>query len=280
VWLQGKGIASIYLEFSDTAPEPTRNPRIPTDVRSEFLANRAMGDWAEDLLGSALRAQTDFNVSHYGESDTISAGEEGFKEFYLRRLADVRQWGKRPDLLLFRDSVLDDNVSAEPTGSLIEAAKQAAFSIEVRSSKVDAETYMQRRQEDYEKGIRGARMCPSFTVKVEDLIIVYRWLRHHAVPQYYAQVFFDSVYAISMLDIFSAIADGGAITIEKNANNQAKATIHIPITRGTQIAVIDPSPDFSVERRVTRLGRHDSFLKPSGGKLTLDIAALKTAGLV
>lgn len=53
--LTEKGIEKSRLTFGGTGPLPVRRPTVPTDARSEFLANRAMGDWAEKRLSSALK---------------------------------------------------------------------------------------------------------------------------------------------------------------------------------------------------------------------------------
>lgn len=52
--LSAKGIQSHRLAFGGPGPKPTQKPRVPTDARSEFLANRAMGDWAENALAIAI----------------------------------------------------------------------------------------------------------------------------------------------------------------------------------------------------------------------------------
>ena len=43
--LTAKGIESHRLVFGEEGEK--RKTRVPTDASSEFLANRAMGDWAE-----------------------------------------------------------------------------------------------------------------------------------------------------------------------------------------------------------------------------------------
>lgn len=278
-WLKKKNIPDQYLNFNSEGAKLDKAPRVPVDANSEFLANRAMGDWAENILAMSLREATGLHVVHYGEADTIAAGEEGFKEFYLDRLENVRLRGKRPDLLIFKDKVCEENISAQSVDALIELVNGAIAAIEVRSSKFEAETYIKQRKREIEAGKKGIRECPSFTVKVEDLLIVYRWHQHHDVPQFYAQVFFDSAYMISVIDILNHIGDGDVISIEKNTGNQLKSTIHIPVTSGTKIANLTELPDFKAERKVTRLGRHDAYVVPVGGELEVSTAALKSAGL-
>ena len=275
--LRAKGIDERHLAFGGEGHPPTRKPTVPTDARSEFLANRAMGDWAERTLSVALlRALPEWKVVQYGSTDRIAAGHPEFKTRYLAGLEETRRFGKRPDLLLFPagDSVEADvsQRSHPDTESLV---KQAMAAVEVRSSKFDALTYMAVRKRQREAGKTTGRETPSFTVKVEDLVIVYRWLERHRVPQSYCQVFFDSVFAINFLDIFAAIGSGRGFTIETPEKSQEKATIMIPITSGTQIGRATAIPTFAPELRVTELGRHDAYVVPQGGGFELEAIATK-----
>ena len=101
--LTEKGIEARHLAFGGEGLKPTQKPRVPTDARSEFLANRAMGDWAERRLTSAsLAALPEFRVTQYGNTDRIAAGHPEFKARYLAGLEETRIFGKRPDLLFFQ----------------------------------------------------------------------------------------------------------------------------------------------------------------------------------
>src|SRR6185312_11500190 len=99
----------------------------------EFLANRAMGDWAERILASAIRAACPiWRVSHYGNTDKMAAGEEGFKAFYLGGLDEVRKYGKRPDLLVFpRDCEICDDISSQPFAEIDPLVVNAIAALEV-----------------------------------------------------------------------------------------------------------------------------------------------------
>lgn len=77
--LRAKGIHERHLVFGGEGPLPARKPVVPTDARSEFLANRAMGDWAERMLSDALSAAfTEWKVCQYGSTDRIAAGHPEF----------------------------------------------------------------------------------------------------------------------------------------------------------------------------------------------------------
>lgn len=275
--LSSKGIAERHLSFGGEGGQPTRKPTVPTDARSEFLANRAMGDWAEKSLSSALvRALPEWKVVQYGSTDRIAAGHPDFKARYLSGLEEIRLFGKRPDLLLFPANASGPADISDLSHAATEAlAKKAIAAVEVRSSKFEALTYMSARQRQRDAGNKTGRETPSFTVKVEDLVIVYRWLERYRVPQSYCQVFFDSVFAINFLDIFATIASGTGFSIETPEKSQEKATIMIPITSGIQLGRATALPTFAAEHRVTALGRHDAFVVPQGGGFELDSVATK-----
>src|ERR1022692_3208546 len=95
--LSAKGIQPHRLAFGGEGQESAKKPRVPTDARSEFLANRAMGDWAERMLSSAIvSALPEWKVVQYGNTDTIAAGHPDFKARYLAGMDATRLFGKRP----------------------------------------------------------------------------------------------------------------------------------------------------------------------------------------
>lgn len=276
--LSRKGIHGDRLAFGGEGVPPAKKVTVPTDARSEFLANRAMGDWAENTLSILLRNSfPNWRVEQYGNTDRIAAGHPEFKARYLAGVEETRRFGKRPDLLIFSsDSDVPTELADMPFEQSAPSVQCALASVEVRSSKFEALTYMRVRKEQKAAGNTAVRETPSFTVKVEDLIIVYRWLERFGVPQSYCQVFFDSIFAINFLRIFTIIGSGTGFTIETPAKSQEKATIMIPITSGTQIGTGSVLPHFEAEHRVTALGRHDAFVVPRGGSFSLDAAATQT----
>jgi hypothetical protein len=275
--LTAKGIERSRLKFGGEGDKPVKKPRVPTDARSEFLANRAMGDWAEGLLRDSLASSMpEWSMAQYGDTDRIAAGDPEFKGRYLAGLEETRVFGKRPDLLVFPVGIAaGDDLSERRQAETERVVRQAIAAIEARSSKFEALKYMAVRRRQREAGTTGGRETPSFTVKVEDLVIVYRWLERYRVPQSYCQVFYDSVFAINFLDIFTTIASGADYSIETPAKSQEKATIMIPITRGLQVGTATALPTFAAEHRVTELGRHDAYVVPQGGGLVLDVEAMR-----
>jgi hypothetical protein len=275
--LTAKGIEARHLAFGGEGVKPQKKPRVPTDARSEFLATRAMGDWAETMLSAALvNALPEWKVAKYGNTDRIAAGHPEFKARYLAGMEETRVFGKRPDLLLFEaDFAVERDLSERGHAETEAVVKRAVAAIEVRSSKFEALKYMAVRQRQRDAGNASGRETPSFTVKVEDLVIVYRWLERHPVPQSYCQVFFDSVFAINFLEIFGTIASGSAYSIETPAKSQEKATIMIPIRRGLRVGKATGLPTFAAEHRVTELGRHDAYVVPQGGGFVLEAGKVR-----
>lgn len=219
--LLSKGVAASKLSFGGIGEIPTKRPYVPVDANSNFLGNRALGDWAESTLSNLIDDGIEgFVPAQYGDSNEIAAGDDGFKEYYLGQLEATRVFGKRPDLLVYRrDSCPARGIfSGVSVSESEEISKSASVAVEVRSSKFKALKYMRVRADEKLAGKKVDRDCPSFTVKVEDLIIVYRWMERFQVPQIYAQVFLDSIFAINFLDIFEIIGSGSDFK-----NREAKA---------------------------------------------------------
>lgn len=274
--LLAKGVSPDRLNFGGEGVVVAKASRIPTDANSMFLGNRAMGDWAETSLARSISTSgSGWHPVHYGDSDRIAAGEPNFKEHYLAELEATRIYGKRPDLLIYRDNLAPaaDHFIGKRVAETSEVARLATAAIEVRSSKFKALRYMAVRQGEKSEGKKVDRESPSFTVKVEDLIIVYRWMERFDVPQSYVQVFLDSIFGINFLDLFNIIGSGSGFKIEKPRASQNKTTLMVPITSGSLVAVCAREPEFITEIRETKLGRVDSFVAPKGGSFELDPSA-------
>ena len=71
----------------------------------------------------------------------------------------------------------------------------------------------------------------SITPKVEDLKLVYNWIKKYNVPHYYVQIFFDKAYGISFKKILELISNPDLeekeYFIESDIKNQNKTTIKI-----------------------------------------------------
>lgn len=261
------------VNFSD----PHVRGRRPGDANSEFLNNKAMGDWAEELVRDELkRVLTNHRAVKYGNADDIVAGDAGFAEHYTAYQDELSESGKRPDILIIPSELTDsswhNDISGARLSTLGQITPRAVAGVEVRSSRFYALEYARVRGAE---GRRGARVSQSFTPKLEDLRLVKRWVDTYGVPHYYFQVFFDIVYGISFEEVLLILArHPSAYEIERNRRNQDKPTIHIPVTRGIELARFTDEPYLEPIRRTTRLGRVDMYLRPAGGRAPIDPSQL------
>jgi len=143
----------------DTDIEITGKP--PTMASSEFLTNKEQGDWAEQIVLKAINEfSRDYFAVEYGRSESLAAGEEGFDEFYKEYQRELNAIGKRPDILIFKNSDFPDkNVDIEND----EHVRKAVSALEVRSSSFLAKRYsefMQFRQQ------RAVSKCAEIREKI------------------------------------------------------------------------------------------------------------------
>jgi hypothetical protein len=268
------GIPEHQLKFGGARELPAR-VRPPSFANSKFQAEQALGDWAEGCLAKAISTDVpSLKAVRYGFGSKIVAGDEGFKDHYIQGLRDTFQNGKRADLLVLPAEIeCAGDISGIKTADTASIVSASVGAIEVRSSRLEALKYIEYKTKITAAGKKDKNPVPNFTVKIEDLIIVYRWIENFGKPQAYAQVFLDVVYAIGFLDILRYISQASVIKIDK-PKRSGKITIMIPISSGTDIGRVSRYPKFEVVDRTTANGRHDIYAKPSNGEIKLDPAAV------
>ncbi len=135
----------------------------PTQASSNFITNKAQGDWAEMLIFRAINETSKNYVAiRYGKSDDIIAGETGFDEFYNDFQDELDTIGKRPDLLVFKKQDFNSNlgydISKIKHSEIDEYVKKAVAGLEIRSSAFLIDKYeneMQKRTEfNLQKALR------------------------------------------------------------------------------------------------------------------------------
>lgn len=270
------GIPKSIVDLS----QPRRRSRAPTQAFSEFAIHREQGDWAEMLVSQALSSiLQDFSVVKYGKTDKIMASEEGFKEFYQGYQDELDNIGKRPDILIFDKKDVPDeslkDISNLDFDELTKIVPKALAGFEIRSSSFLSRKYKEAIQREAATAKRkGRRDYVSFTPKVEDLMVVLKWIEIHNVPHYYVQVFFDAAYVIPFHKILQIISDPSnknkVFTIETNEKNQQKRTIHLDISQGLHLGDIVLPPEHSSAVKELNRGRLLYFVKFKGGKLELN----------
>jgi len=283
-------VNSLIQEIPDhivnlTAKRKRGNP--PTQAFSDFLTHSEQGDWAEVLFYNSLKALAipyPYVPVRYGKSDKITAGDPNFREFYNSYQDELDSIGKRPDILLFASKHYNskwlDDVSNLPREELLEIVPLALAGIEVRSSAYLTRKFVSKKE----------RPFLSFTPKVEDLVIVLKWINTFDVPHYYLQVFFDAIYIIPFVEILLLLKDadfeeGGskikgridnelAFVIEKNPKNQFKETIHIFVNQGYRLGDILEEPELVGKRKELSSGRLLHYVTFTGGKAKVDESIL------
>ncbi len=114
----------------------------------------------------------------------------------------------------------------------------------------------------------------SFTPKVEDILIVHKWIQTYNVPYFYFQVFFDKVFGISFEAILELLGDkknrDTRFYLERDTKNQQKTTIKINVREGWEIAYRIQMPEHrSILRELDR-GRLLYHVTFEGGEAFLD----------
>jgi type II restriction enzyme len=152
---------------------------------------------------------------------------------------------------------------------------KAIIAFEIRSSAFLVEEYQRYVKSEKRK---GKRQFLSFTPKVEDIYIIHKWIKRYGVPHFYVQVFFDKVYCISFENILRIVSDSSArnktFTVERNARNQFKSTIHIDIDRGMCIAEKIEMPEHKSEVKKLVSGRLLFYVTFQGGYTQIDLTNL------
>jgi hypothetical protein len=205
-------------------------------------------------------------VVKYGRASNVDAGEPGFREHYSEYQRELSSFGKRPDLLVFRPNDYTDanrDLSESTNEETLDIVKRAIAGIEVRSS-----NFLSRR---YRRGESSPFDVLSFTVKVEDIRMVVKWVENTGVPHYYLQVPFDEVYGIGFHKVLEIASnpdnEDTRYAMAKDSKNQFKTTVKVPFTEGVKIGDIDGMPTLVAERKVFPNGRVVHYVRFTGSRL-------------
>lgn len=265
---------------------PRRRGRQPSQAFSDFLTHKEQGDWAEGVIQQSLDNSPKYVPVPYGRADDIIAGDIGFAEFYESYQDELDAIGKRPDILLFnRDGFSQEWAEKLKAPSLTEAevvVPRAAAGLEVRSSAYLTKKFRPTTDRPY----------LSFTPKIEDLLVILKWISAYGVPHFYVQVFFDGVYAIPFKDILLMLKDAHyevktskirgvingqpAFVIEKNPKNQFKETIHIFLNNGAFLGDLKTPPQPVGARKELANGRLLHYVTFPATGATLDLGLLES----
>ncbi len=260
-------ISNMPKDIIDTSLSRSRG-RVPTQASSAFLTNRQQGDWAETLVQQLVnRVNSKILAVKYGRTDNIIAGDPKFPAFYESYQDELDSIGKKPDLLVFEKSNYDGklglDISHIECERLDKIAASASAALEIRSSAFLIQKYNEYLKTKPKRSTR--RTFLSFTPKVEDIMVIYKWISIFGVRHFYVQVFFDAIYMISFQKILEIMADTSnknrLFTIEKHSKNQFKWTIHVNIQEGICLADEMQKPQHSSSFRELNRGRLLYYVK-------------------
>ena len=114
----------------------------------------------------------------------------------------------------------------------------------------------------------------SITPKMEDIVLVNRWIQQYNIRHFYLQVFFDKAYIISFKDILTLVSDdkneGSQFTIERDVKNQRKTTIKVNAQIGKEIIGKIDMPEHKSATKELDRGRLLFYVTFEGGKGYLD----------
>ena len=250
-------------------------------------------------------AEAGYHAVAYGEDNRLDAGDEGFKEMFLKNRQELRDIGKRPDLLVFtrkaaQELELGASINLLSLREQEPLVRRALVGVEVRGSKFRGKVYRAFREKQRGEG-EDVSHIESITPKVEDLPLILKWVRKFQVPHLYCQVFMDQIFGLSFerlmrvlvvrsktnaralrgrqpVEGFSA-RDLRDVRVTNPAHSNFKKTHFIPVTIGRQLAeIVDwnaDRPTFEMRERSTRFGRLDAYVIPSNGKFKVDVQAVR-----
>lgn len=117
----------------------------------------------------------------------------------------------------------------------------------------------------------------SITPKVEDLKVVYNWVKKYNVPHYYVQVFFDKAYGISFEKILRLISnpdlEGVDYFLESDVKNQNKTTIKIHANTEENVLEKVSLPEHFSEMKELGRGRLLFYVKFKDSLSTVNVQA-------
>lgn len=120
----------------------------------------------------------------------------------------------------------------------------------------------------------------SITPKVEDLKVVYNWVKKYNVPHFYVQVFFDKAYGISFEKILSLLGnpelEEKEYFIESDVKNQNKTTIKIHANSEANILSKVNLPEHYSEMKELGRGRLLFYVKFKNSLSVINKAGFKS----
>jgi len=168
----------------------------------DFFVNWSQGSWAERRVKESINAVDGYTAIQYGPSrgEPFQSLEEfeRYSEQYEDALDEYDY--KRPDILVFRDEVLDKFTEEEREvirdGKVSDTRHGEIIASACAGIEVETSLWKIRRKQELGDSL-------SITVKKEDYQPLTDWIDEWNVPIFVLQVFFDDAYIVQ----FDSLSD-------------------------------------------------------------------------
>lgn len=197
----------------------------------------------------------DYFAVRYGRSDSISAGEDGFAEFYASYLDELESVGKKPDLLIYRRESQPDVEMLSNDDP--ETVSRAVAAIEVRSSSFLASKYADFMSE---RARRAMDVCRR--IRDELLAEPFRSLLSQRQPELLKLLELSGVEAFKDLDFsFRRLSSSCELIALSDLLRELKAQIKI-LHKRDHLSITPKLEDLaSVNRWIQRFGVPHFYLQ-------------------
>jgi hypothetical protein len=254
--------------------ESLKLPRPPARASEGFLSTIAQGMWAEEKLREAINSTPQLMAVRYGQSrynHELISNRYAWKKYVTEVYEQMRKYGKRPDLLVFRrvdvPSGLPEDISKEKEEDIKDVVFKSIAGIECRSSSYYYDEYVKRRGED-DKEL-------SITVKDEDIDRLIKWRDTYcgSKPIYYLQLFFDKGFFISFDKILDIIKRAQTKKVKHYRHEMekktGKMTHYIGVSHAKVGLIAIESPTVTAKPIVAWDGKVYAIRTPEGGRFAL-----------
>lgn len=239
--------------------------RAPVPRGLDFYIRWAQGAWAERKVMEAINASAAWRAVPYGISRGDPLTFEEMKAYWVAYQARMAQYGKRPDLLIFRMERIDALPMQEgeklarlvdlPNGEAAPLVAQATLAAEI-------ETSLWKVKKAQEQGREL-----SFTIKEEDLEPLRTWVRQYQKPLAVIQVFYDQAH-IFYFEELEALIRAGQVRAEVDPKTR-KATYKVPLSRNRLFGILAEPPQVRAKILETDSGQIIPSVGFEGGQLAV-----------
>jgi hypothetical protein len=261
-------------QFPCKETPPLKLPRPPAVASEAFLSTIAQGRWAEEKVIEAVNSTKYLFAIRYGQSrydGELISKKDAWKEYVTRVYTEMKKYGKRPDVLIFKkddiDITIPSDISEKPEDEIKDIVFKSLAGVEVRSSSYYYDDYVRAR------GSGDKEL--SITVKEEDINRILKWRNTYcgSKPIYYVQIFFDKGFYISFDKILNIIERAKNTKVEhyrKEKDRKTGKLTHFIGINHAKLGLIAEEPPTLVSETIKAWdGKVYAIRMPRGGVFKL-----------